>query len=129
MHSLSIYIHRYTLGLRVPELLRTVPVAWLAPPVVYLLLVAWAIYRDWSTLYSTELPSWLAPPRGRFWFFGQFAFHLRTRQAVLRVVHVMPEHAALPQVPPSLAALLTATAEVASRAAWSPSLHALLVLL
>ena len=88
----SANIDLYTLGLRVPSLLRTMPLAWLAPPLAYLLLVAWALYADWATLYSTSLPHWLAPPRGRFWFCGQFLFHLRTRQAMLRVYHVMPDH-------------------------------------
>ena len=58
----------------------------------YTVLAVWAVQHDWATLYSTTLPSWLSPPRGRFWFCGQFLFNLRTRQAMLRVVHVMPDH-------------------------------------
>ena len=88
----SANVDLYALGRRMPSLLPAVPLAWLLPSLAYMVLVAWAVYRDRSTLYSTTLPRWLAPPRGRFWFCGQFLFHLRTRQTMLRVVHVMPDH-------------------------------------
>ena len=77
----SANIDLYTLSLRVPSLLGSMPLAWVAPPLAYLLLAAWALYADWSTLYSTSMPRWLAPPRGKLWFCGQFNFHLKTRQA------------------------------------------------
>ena len=88
----SANVDLYALGRRMPSLLPAVPLAWLLPSLAYMALVAWAVYRDRSTLYSTTLPRWLAPPRGRFWLCGQFLFHLRTRQTMLRVVHVMPDH-------------------------------------
>ena len=80
----------YTIGLRLRRSAK--PTAWIVPLLAYALLAAWAIWRDWRVLYSTQLPPWLQPPRGRFWLCGQLLFHLRTRQAILRVYHVMPDH-------------------------------------
>ena len=82
----------YTLGVRIRR--STNPLAWIVPLSIYGLLAAWAIWRDWRTLYSTQLPPWMQPPRGRFWLYGQLLLHLRTRQAMLRVYHVMPDHTA-----------------------------------
>ena len=82
----------YTLTMRVPSMLQSMPMAWIAPLLTYGLLATWAIWRDWRRLYSTRIPAWLQPPIGRFWFCGQLLFHLRTRQTVLRVFHVMPDH-------------------------------------
>ena len=90
----AVNVDLHMLTMRVPSLLRSMPLAWIAPLLTYGLFATWAIWRDWHVLYSTQIPTWLQPPRGRFWFCGQLVFHLRTRQAVLRVFHVMPDHTA-----------------------------------